>query len=49
MLTAMLTVQNIVDGTSHDIWEVNVEEDYHEEIAPHRPATKDVAPAADAA
>ena len=30
MLTAMLTVQNIVEGTSHDVWEVNVEEDYHE-------------------
>jgi protoporphyrinogen oxidase len=49
MLTAMLTVQNIADGTSHDIWEVNVEEDYHEEIAPHRPVTKDDASAADAA
>lgn len=31
MLTAMLTVENIVDGTSHDVWEVNVEDDYHEE------------------
>lgn len=31
MFTAMLTVENIVDGTSHDIWEVNVEEEYHEE------------------
>jgi protoporphyrinogen oxidase len=31
MYTAMLTVENIVDGTSHDIWEVNVEEEYHEE------------------
>ena len=30
MLTAMLTVQNIVDGTAHDVWSVNVEEDYHE-------------------
>jgi protoporphyrinogen oxidase len=30
MLTAMLTVQNIVDGSSHDVWSVNVEEDYHE-------------------
>jgi protoporphyrinogen oxidase len=29
MLTAMLTVENIYGG-SHDIWEVNVEEDYHE-------------------
>jgi protoporphyrinogen oxidase len=31
MFTAMLTVENIVDGTSHDVWNVNVEEDYHEE------------------
>ncbi|MCM3882982.1 NAD(P)/FAD-dependent oxidoreductase [Frankia sp. R82] len=33
MLTAMLTVENIVDGTHHDVWEVNVEEDYHEEVS----------------
>jgi len=31
MLTALLTVENIMDGTSHDVWEVNVEEDYHEQ------------------
>jgi protoporphyrinogen oxidase len=31
MLTAMLTVENIVDGAHHDIWAVNVEEEYHEE------------------
>lgn len=31
MYTAMLTVENIVEGTSHDIWAVNVEEEYHEE------------------
>lgn len=30
MLTAMLTVQNITEGTEHDIWSVNVEADYHE-------------------
>jgi UDP-galactopyranose mutase len=30
MLTALLTVRNIADGASHDVWEVNVEEDYHE-------------------
>jgi protoporphyrinogen oxidase len=30
MLTAMLTVQNITQGTAHDVWAVNVEEDYHE-------------------
>ena len=31
MFTAMLTVENIATGTSHDVWEVNVEEEYHEE------------------
>jgi protoporphyrinogen oxidase len=31
MLTAMLTVENILTGTSHDVWKVNVDEDYHEE------------------
>ena len=30
---AMLTVENIVSGTSHDVWEVNVEAEYHEEAA----------------
>jgi protoporphyrinogen oxidase len=31
MYTAMLTVENIVGGSDHDIWSVNVEEEYHEE------------------
>ena len=32
MLTAMLTVENLLAGEPrHDIWAVNVEEDYHEE------------------
>ena len=31
MFTAMLTVENIVDQAGHDIWTVNVEEEYHEE------------------
>ncbi len=30
MFTAMLTVENLL-GAHHDIWEVNVEEEYHEE------------------
>jgi protoporphyrinogen oxidase len=30
MYTAMLTVENLL-GASHDIWDVNVEEEYHEE------------------
>jgi protoporphyrinogen oxidase len=39
MMTAMLTVENIVKDTSHDVWAVNVEEDYHEEIAKPRSDT----------
>ncbi len=30
MYTALLTVDNIVTGAKHDIWSVNVEEEYHE-------------------
>ncbi len=36
MFTAMLTVENIMTGTSHDVWEVNVEEEYHEESSERR-------------
>jgi hypothetical protein len=32
MYTAMLSVENLF-GASHDIWSVNVEEEYHEEVA----------------
>jgi protoporphyrinogen oxidase len=31
MYTAMLTVENIVSDAGHDIWSVNVDEEYHEE------------------
>jgi hypothetical protein len=31
MLTAMLTVENITEGTTHDIWAVNVDAEYHEQ------------------
>jgi len=31
MYTAMLTAENIARGTKHDVWRVNVEEEYHEE------------------
>jgi protoporphyrinogen oxidase len=34
MVTAMLTVENILDGAGHDVWAVNVEADYHEGAAP---------------
>lgn len=30
MYTAMLTVENLL-GADHDIWSVNVEDEYHEE------------------
>ena len=33
MFTAMLTAENIATGTHHDVWSVNVEEEYHEEKA----------------
>ena len=36
MFTAMLTVENITTGSHHDVWEVNVEEEYHEEANPPR-------------
>jgi hypothetical protein len=31
MYTAMLTVENILGRGRHDIWSVNVEQEYHEE------------------
>ena len=31
MLTALLTAQNILGTGDHDIWTVNVDEDYHEQ------------------
>jgi protoporphyrinogen oxidase len=30
MYTAMLTVENLLLGTTHDVWSVNVEDEYHE-------------------
>ena len=35
MYTAMLSVENIF-GAHHDVWSVNVEEEYHEEVARRR-------------
>ena len=32
MLTAMLTAENIATGSRHDVWSVNVEQEYHEEV-----------------
>ncbi|MGC5020391.1 NAD(P)/FAD-dependent oxidoreductase [Micromonospora sp. DT47] len=31
MLTAMLTAENIAHDAGHDVWSVNVEQDYHEQ------------------
>jgi hypothetical protein len=39
MFTAILTVENIVSGAKHDIWAVNVEEDYHEEKSSSSPSS----------
>jgi protoporphyrinogen oxidase len=36
MLTALLSVDNLLHGASHDVWAVNVEEDYHEEHSESR-------------
>ena len=33
MYTAMLTAESIATGPRHDVWSVNVEEEYHEEAA----------------
>ncbi len=41
MFTAMLTVENIVNRAGHDIWAVNVEEEYHEEKAAGPPPSSD--------
>ncbi len=43
MLTAMLAVDNIVDGRADDtnLWEVNLEEEYHEEKAKLTPKAAD--------
>jgi len=40
MYTAMLTVENLL-GASHDIWDVNVEDEYHEESGGSRGTGRD--------
>ena len=32
MVTALLATENLVDGAKHDVWAVNTEESYHEEL-----------------
>ena len=46
MLTAMLADENILTGAGHDLWAVNVEEEYHEEKAPGSGSGAGAAPAA---
>ena len=38
MYTAMLTAENIATGSTHDVWTVNVEEEYHEEGPAEKPS-----------
>jgi protoporphyrinogen oxidase len=38
MYTAMLTAENIATGTAHDVWNVNVEEEYHEAVTAPTPS-----------
>jgi protoporphyrinogen oxidase len=45
MFTAMLAADSIATGTVHDVWAVNVEEEYHEEMTlPASPGTGRDAP-----
>jgi protoporphyrinogen oxidase len=39
MLTALLSVDNILNDAGHDVWAVNVEEEYHEEGDTERDAS----------
>jgi protoporphyrinogen oxidase len=42
MLTGMKAVSNLVDGTSHDLWSVNSDQEYHEEVRSEaKPSTAD--------
>jgi protoporphyrinogen oxidase len=38
MMTAMLAAENIVSAAGHDVWAVNVDDDYHEESSTGRAA-----------
>ncbi len=37
MLTGLLAVRNLLYGEDHDLWEVNADREYHEEIRKDRP------------
>ena len=32
MLTGMRAVNNLLDGEAHDLWSVNADKEYHEEV-----------------
>ena len=38
MMTAVKSVRNIILNENNDIWSINVEEDYHEEVSTGRAA-----------
>ena len=38
MMTAIKSIRNILNGENNNIWEVNVEDDYHEEVSTGRDA-----------
>jgi protoporphyrinogen oxidase len=43
MLTGMKAVRNLVDGESHDLWSVNADQEYHEELRERDGAAADEA------
>lgn len=38
MLTGMYAVRNMINGESHNLWKINAEQDYHEEIRDEKDA-----------
>ena len=38
MLTGMLAVENLLNGAKHDLWDVNADQEYHEETRESLPA-----------
>lgn len=44
MLTGMYAVRNMLDGAEYDLWQVNAEQEYHEEIL-HEPTPAEISEA----
>jgi hypothetical protein len=44
MLTGMKAVQNALYGESHDLWAVNAEDEYHEEVRDERESVRRTSP-----